>query len=131
MTRKRGFRIVGGVFDEPPGSRTGDHQTSVHAKKFNLNADRVKVLRAYADQFTRLPPGLTDYELADRLGKQQNSVGKRRGELRDFGYIEETQDKRLSPTKTPCIVWVITPLGLRLDRKIREMQALFGETIFG
>lgn len=36
----------------------------------------------------RHPTGLTDFELATIMRRQQTSAGKRRGELRDAGLIE-------------------------------------------
>ena len=50
--------------------------------------------------------GLTDYELADLLNLQQNSVGKRRGELRDEGFVRDSGETRKGPSGSPCIVWI-------------------------
>jgi hypothetical protein len=44
------------------------------------------------------PDGLTDFELGAMVGRQQTSAGKRRGELRDLGYIEETALRRQATT---------------------------------
>lgn len=52
------------------------------------------------------PGGLTDYELAALSGLQQNSVGKRRGELRDAGLVEDSGRRRPGPSGSRCIVWV-------------------------
>jgi len=76
-----------------PGSRTTDPETSHIAAnaKPNLKAhDRFLVLKTHFWH----PAGLTDFELAAILGRQQTSVGKRRGELRDAGLIEETTLRR-------------------------------------
>jgi CRP-like cAMP-binding protein len=51
------------------------------------------------------PLGLTDYELAARLGLQQNSAGKRRGELRDRGLVEDSGERRPAPSGSKAIVW--------------------------
>jgi hypothetical protein len=56
--------------------------------------------------------GLTDYELAAILGAQQNSVGKRRGELCEERYIEKTEMTRPAPSGSQAIVWRITLLGI-------------------
>ena len=95
-----------GLFDDEPGYRNTDPSTSRHAKKFNLNKDRVLALEVHG----RNPDGLTDYELAGITGKQQNSIGKRRGELCDYGFVEEKipQTKRKGPSGSWCLVWSIT-----------------------
>ena len=51
--------------------------------------------------------GLTDYELAELVGRQQNSAGKRRGELCKMGLVRDSGMRRLGPTCSPCIVWVV------------------------
>jgi len=50
--------------------------------------------------------GLTDYELADRVDRQQNSAGKRRGELRDAGLVRDSGRRRAAPSGSRAIVWV-------------------------
>jgi hypothetical protein len=107
-----------GLFDEPAAHRVNDPVTSRNAKKFNLNKDRVLALETHAQYFT----GLTDYELAHHTGKQQNSIGKRRGELRDHGYVVQTTIQRDAPSGSKCLVWRITAEGLALARDIREMR---------
>lgn len=51
------------------------------------------------------PDGLTDFELADLMGLQQTSAGKRRGELRDQGYVVNSGVKRPAPSGSLAIVW--------------------------
>lgn len=51
------------------------------------------------------PDGLTDFELAECLGLQQTSAGKRRGELRDKGLVEDTGLRRPAPSGSLAIVW--------------------------
>lgn len=74
--------------------------------------DRVLVLCEHY----RFPRGLTDFELAEHLGRQQTSVGKRRGELRDDGLICATRITRPTPSGSQAIVWAITLDGERLAR---------------
>jgi hypothetical protein len=98
-----------------PGVRPTDPSTS-HAAAARTprlrNTDRYRCLMAhYAN-----PEGLTDYQLADLVGRQQNSAGKRRGELCEDGYVEKTivdgiEIKRKGPSGADCLVWRITALG--------------------
>jgi len=66
--------------------------------------------------------GLTDFQLADLCGIGQTSIGKRRGELVQLGYVKRATDlegrnlRGLSPTMSPCAVWCITPGGLQAHR---------------
>lgn len=100
-----------------PGARRTDPDTSYAA------AARHPMGRA-TDRFSALaihganPDGLTDFELAALMQRQQTSAGKRRGELRDLGYIEETPRRRAAPSGSPAIVWRITTKGQeKLDNK--------------
>jgi hypothetical protein len=93
-----------------PNARRSDPDTS-HAA-----ADRHPALR-HNDRHAALlahyehQAGLTDFELADIMGRQQTSAGKRRGELRDLGFIEDSGLRRDAPSGSPSIVWRITALG--------------------
>jgi hypothetical protein len=92
------------------GSRRSDPDTS-HAAADRHPAlrhnDRRAALIAHDDH----PGGLTDFELADIMGRQQTSAGKRRGELRDLGFIRDSGLRRAAPSGSNAIVWQITNLG--------------------
>lgn len=105
------------MFNEPM-SRNTDPQTSHDAAermKPLSGPDRIAVLKEYG---LHVILGLTDYELAARMNRQQNSVGKRRGELRDAGLLVSAIDpegkvmKRPAPSGSGSMVWVITARGL-------------------
>jgi hypothetical protein len=55
--------------------------------------------------------GMTDFELAERTGVQQTSIGKRRLDLVELGFVEATDRYRPSPSNAPAIVWRSTPKG--------------------
>lgn len=87
-----------------PNARATDPDTSHRAaqrKRLTVDKDRAAVLSVHAEN----PKGLTDFELAEIMGRQQTSVGKRRGELRDAGYIEDSGFRRPSPSGSSAIVW--------------------------
>jgi|GEM_PF-1769928 len=69
--------------------------------------DRMLVLHEHAKH----PAGLTDFELAANLDRQQTSVGKRRGELRDAGLIHDTGNRWPAPSGSAAIVWALTEAG--------------------
>ena len=98
--------------------RNDDPDTSRNAKVFGFTKDRIMVLRCHA----RHPAGLTDYELAAITGRQQNSVGKRRTELRDQGYIMDSSLRRPAPSGSSCIVWSITGAGIARDLLQQAME---------
>lgn len=114
------------IFSDPPAHRHNDPDTSRNAKQYNLKGDRIAVLKEFYHVHCRGLDGMTDYELAARLHKQQNSAGKRRGELRDHGYIEDTPIRRAAPSNALCIVWRITPAGAAMAR-LFERQEIFGD----
>ena len=97
-------------FPPHPTARASDPATShAAAATASLRAatDRALVLRIH-QQYTS---GLTDFELADLAGRQQTSLGVRRGDLRKAGLIRDSGLKRPAPSGTPATVWVITDEG--------------------
>jgi hypothetical protein len=93
-----------------PGSRRSDPDTS-HAAADRHPALRHNDRRAALLAHDEHPGGLTDFELADIMGRQQTSAGKRRGELRDLGFISDSGERRPAPSGSMSIVWRITNLG--------------------
>jgi hypothetical protein len=86
--------------------RTNDRETSIEAaKKVSIRAgtDRALVL----DTFRAHPDGLTAEELANVTNRYQNSIDKRRTELMQAGFIEDSGLRRLSSRGSPMIVWRI------------------------
>ena len=53
----------------------------------------------------------SDFDLAARTGLKQTSVGKRRGELRDMGYVTELDHQGVSDTGSSCVRWTLTSAG--------------------
>lgn len=95
--------------------RNTDPATSREAaKKAELRASegRLAVLRHLMER------PYTDFQLGDLVGRPQSSAGKRRGELRDHGYVEAALDgdgeqvTRLSPNGGKSMVWQITTAGI-------------------
>jgi hypothetical protein len=96
------------------GARATDPDTSHRAAaehKALRSRDRREVLRLHC-RFN----GLTDFELATLMDRQQTSVGKRRCELRDLGLIENSGMKRSAPSGSLAIVWRITARGRHVAR---------------
>lgn len=86
-----------------PGARKGDPQTSHDAANiFRSREVHENVLAVLRDHGP-----LTDFEIADRLGGQQTSLGKRRGELRDAGLVVDSGKRRQAPSGCFAIVWKI------------------------
>lgn len=101
-------------WEAPPGSRNSDPETSHMAAAsaaIRASHGRLRALR-------QLSYGArTDFELAAATGVIQSSIGKRRGELRDAGFVEAVTGpdgktvKRPSDTGAPATVWAITNKG--------------------
>ena len=101
-------------WEAPPASRNSDPETChIAAASAALRAShgRLRALR-------QLSYGArTDFELAAATGVIQSSIGKRRGELRDAGFVEAAigtdgkTEKRPSDSGSPAIVWRITDKG--------------------
>ena len=97
-------------FDPEFAFRRGDPDTSEAAAMRGLARRQIDRTRCLIALFDR-PNGLTDFELGDIVGRQQTSAGKRRGELRDRGYVEDSGLRRPAPSGSSAIVWRITALG--------------------
>ncbi len=102
-----------GFFDDElarTNVRSTDPDTSWEAAFAHLTVrshDRREALR----QLYYAYDGMTDFELGDCMGRQQTSAGKRRGELRDVGLVENSGRRRPAPSGSGAIVWVITSKG--------------------
>lgn len=87
-----------------PTARASDPDTSHAAAlrarpKAGTNRDlALRVLRQH-------PAGLTDFELADRTGVAQTSIGVRRKELVQMGLVRATTGRRPAPSGSLAIVW--------------------------
>lgn len=84
-----------------PGARRNDPDTS------QLAAAKIRDRGVYRDVLAVLREHgpCTDFELAARLDRQQTSIGKRRGELRDAGLVIDSGLRRKSPSGSSAIVW--------------------------
>ena len=94
-----------------PAARPTDPATSAAAAadaKVSAGSMRLAVL-TWLDRAQE--HGMTDFELADATGRQQTSIGKRRGELRDAGLVGDSGRTRPSPSGSKAVVWTITDLG--------------------
>jgi len=83
------------------------HDASRCAKGNRLLA--LKLLREFGAQ--------TDFELAERSGLQQTSIGKRRGECCQCGLVEKSMAngevrKRAAPSGSAATVWEINRAGI-------------------
>jgi len=103
------------LFSEPLARRT-DPVTSheaAHRASFSASAHRVMAMEALLRY-----GAMTDFELADVTRLQQNSVGKRRKDCQDAGFIERLKDeegltvKRKTPSGSNAIVWTLTKEGI-------------------
>lgn len=105
------------LFGVTPSARASDPVTS------HMAARRTPALRAHDRRRVLLthvshPDGLTDFELGVLVGRQQTSAGKRRGELRDDGFIEDSLIRRAAPSGASAIVWRITAAGLAVAARL-------------
>lgn len=66
---------------------------------------------------------LTDFELAERAHIQPTSIGKRRKELEQAGFVEYAGFNRPSPTGSAAMVWRITSAGFAFWNAERKSTA--------
>lgn len=92
-------------------ARTSDPQTSHQAGQRTSDELRAAYKRVLAVHKAH-PRGLTDHEMSAMIRGLQTSYGKRRGELRDMGMIEDSHERRPAPSGSSAIVWRITKAGM-------------------
>lgn len=92
------------TFPEPSARQTDPATSWDAARMAKRGAARLRdrCLKALRDAGES---GLTDFELADKVGSQQTSAGKRRGELEKAGLVVRTEDRRPSPSGASAMVW--------------------------
>lgn len=108
-----------------PVARSTDPETSLAAAELaTLRASRnqILVLRTLVKEGP-----LTDFELAERTGIQQTSIGKRRGECVKAGLVAATfcaetgrSYTRPAPSGAAAIVWRLTDAGFAFLRDLQE-----------
>jgi len=57
--------------------------------------------------------GLTDWQIVNRTGFLRSAVCARRNELVRDGLVIDSGQRRVEPTRSRAIVWVVTPRGRR------------------
>lgn len=99
-------------------ARATDPDTS-HAAAAMQTPDRRAKGQWLALQHLAMHGPLTDFELAERTGWQQTSIGRRRGELVSAGLVERTEERRSTPSGATAAVWRTTEAGLEAHRRGR------------
>lgn len=103
-------------FDAPAFRPSGRETSEAAAKDSGFKAS---VNRILAMRMLWIHGGLTDFELAEKTGLQQTSIGKRRGECAAAGLVGVVTDgegnnlKRPAPSGSAALVWQLTADGLR------------------
>jgi DNA-binding MarR family transcriptional regulator len=111
------------TFNSPTARNTDPLTSHEAAYDTSFRASKHRVLAIMT--LHRFGP-LTDYELAERTGLQQNSIGKRRKDCQDAGLVTFYRDadgnkiKRLAPSKSKCLVWTLTNEGVAFVKDLEK-----------
>jgi len=111
VTMPAQLSLTDALADVPaPQARAADpdtaHTAAAEQSPFKVYAGHRLVLRLLADHGP-----LTDFQLAHHTGKQQTSIGCRRGELVKAGLVWNTDLEGWSDSMSPAIVWALTDRG--------------------
>lgn len=108
----------------PPMVRRSDPDTAHEAAqraKVSAGTNRARALHAFAVAY---PAALSDFDLAERTGIQQTSVGKRRLELERAGLVYRCPGvTRPSPTGSPAQCYSLTDAGRVLADELARPSA--------
>ncbi len=109
------------TIDDAPRYRYHDPLTSKLAAR-EQTPEKLSAGRWLAmDALARFGP-MTDHELAAVTGRVATSIGRRRTDLVQAGWAIATDDRRLSPSGTPSIVWRLTIDGLAVWNELKDRQ---------
>jgi hypothetical protein len=114
---------AGNVHVAPHRHRATDPDTArmaAHRTAEQLREHHWLVLSALVSAGSK---GMIDHEHEQINGLNQDSAGKRRGELVELGLVENSRQRRQSPRGRPAIVWQVTARGLAVYRNHREGAA--------
>jgi hypothetical protein len=104
--------------------RAADPDTSREAAESQadgLTHNQIVVLTAIARAGST---GMIDHEHEPINGLDQDTAGKRRGELRDlYAAVTDSGRRRKTPRGRNAVVWVITPIGQRLLTDLQRRGA--------
>jgi predicted transcriptional regulator len=80
---------------------------------------RIVALKAFVEHGP-----MTDFQLAEKTGLQQTSIGKRRKDCQDAGLIDfympnGEKERRQTPSGSSACVWQITELGYKFLKEIK------------
>lgn len=96
---------AGVIVNAVPLARKSDPETSHQAAKDATPRAGTHRARALAELRSAGEHGLTDFELAARTGIAQTSIGVRRKELVDAGFVRDSGRVRPAPSGSAAIVW--------------------------
>lgn len=118
-SRRQGLPEPGRLFD--PAARFTDPITS-HQAAASITPDaRRDAHRAVLLILANGPA--SDFDLAAATGLKQTSIDKRRGELRDVGYVRGFDRAGVSDTGSACIRWTLTRDGWAEADRLRKAAA--------
>lgn len=108
-----------GAAGHAPAPALPAHPPTTNARNTDPDTSHSAALAARRDRYAEVLAVLacgpaSDFDLARATGIKQTSIGKRRGELRDWGLVAEHDQLGVSDTGSPCIRWTLTDLGREL-----------------
>jgi len=104
--------------DDAPRYRRTDQVTAMLASREQTPEKLAAGKWAALDALARYG-AMTDHELAAATGYVQTSIGVRRGSLVRQGWAVATDERRPSPSGSPCTVWRLTTDGLKVWNDLR------------
>jgi len=101
----------------PPGTNilgsyhTDGTDTEKASASFVMPRTGTQRASVLAELSNAYPGGLTDDEIGERLPLYVNTGAKRRNDLKNQGWVQDSGVRRLTQTGAPAVVWELTPQG--------------------
>jgi hypothetical protein len=115
------FPSGGTIVDRPihRSARNTDPRTSQDAalaQGRKIGSKHYAVMKALVEAG---PLGLIDHDHLAINGLEQDTAGKRRGELMEYGFVADSKRTRTTPRGSKAIVWIVTDAGERFWQSVK------------
>lgn len=90
----------------PVARMTDDHTSHEAAEAITISGDRERLCTAILAEIKRRPGGMTAGEIADALGIECHTVGRRTSDLFNAGEIQKSGSRRWHGTGRRQNVWI-------------------------
>ena len=102
-------------------ARRGDPDTSHEAARRLVESGRLSEQKRAVLSALRREPGVTSAELAQRMGVDRYTTGRRLPDLEKAGLVKKGEKRICRARGTRAVTWTTTAKGERWDAQLRQL----------